>query len=228
MKTLPALLAGLILMAVPLAAAAGNSFEARCEADMKPHFVVRTFQADIRIDNTVASRVLNTRSIHAHSSQRMLGLTALQSRVEVAIDGPSLRDPGADRECVAPIIEVDLHYKPMDVFIAREFSPVSCPYRAVLEHEMQHVKIYRDNLPRIKELLEGALATRFGNAPLYARAGMGLDALTDHVDRWLRPLIQAELASVEAAQARLDTAEETSRLSAACWGDLAYRLGASL
>ena len=217
-----------ILALATLDAAAANvsEFERRCEKEMRPRIQISAFQADIRIDNTVGSKVLHSRAQHAYSGDQMLGMTALKSRVEIDIDGPALIDRAQARECVAPSISVTLSYHPMDVFIAREFSPVSCSYRAILEHEMQHVNRYRENLPRVEAMVREQLTKRYHDGPLYAASGMGLNVLQSDVDGWLRPMIQNALQKVEETQRELDTEEESARLSLACHGELAYNLGA--
>ncbi len=218
----------LALVGLPMATAAAaniSEFERRCEKEMRPHIQISAFQADIRIDNTVGSRVLHTRAQHVYGGDQMLGMTALKSRVEIDIDGPALVDRDLARECIAPLINVTLSYHPMDVFIAREFSPVSCSYRAILEHEMQHVQRYRDNLPRVEALVRAELSKRYRDGPLYAASGMGLNMLQADVDSWLRPMIQGEFRKIETLQHELDTEEESARLSLACHGELASNLG---
>lgn len=204
---------------------ADMSFQQRCEREMKPTLQVSLREFGYRIDNTVSSRVLNNRSAHNYAGELMLGMTALQSRAEVTIDAPALQDAGSGRECIAPRISVELSFAPMEVYVAREFSPASCSYRAILEHEMRHVKVYQTHLPRLDALVQAELGRRFGGHPLYAPSGKGIDLLDAYVDTSLRPLIKAELARIEALQAALDTQEETFRISSACRGELALNLG---
>lgn len=202
---------------------AKTPFEQRCERDMKPMLNVAARIVGFQIDNRVSSRVLNNRSMHNHAGQKMLGMTALQSRTEVQIDAPALADGGL--ECVAPRVTVDLQFPPIEVFIAREFNPASCSYREILAHEMRHVQLYREQLPKVADAVRAALETHFAQRPLYAAAGQGIERLQDEVDNWLRPLIQAELARIELSQQAMDTREESARLSLACQGELAENLG---
>lgn len=198
-------------------------FEQRCERDMKPRLQVNSRVFGFQIDNTVSSRVLNNRSLHTYAGQQMLGMTALQSRTEVQIDAPALADGGL--ECIAPRVSVELLFPRIEVFIAREFSPVSCSYREILAHEMGHVRLYQEQLPKVEATVRAALEARFAQRPLYAAVGQGIERLQDEVDTWLRPLIQAELAKIELFQKALDTREESARLSLACHGELAENLG---
>lgn len=213
-----------LLMLLPRPAVGQPSFELRCERDMRPRLDVLAHKPGFTVNNRLSSRTLHSTSKHAYSSDMMLGMTATSTRTEIDIDGPALSDPSGQRECIAPRISVQISYQPLDVFVARELHPASCPYRTVFEHEMQHVKIYVDNLPRIERLVREELAKRF-TGPLYAPARKGLAQLRDQVDTWLMPLIKAELAMVEAKQVALDSLDETERLSRACLGEVEKVMG---
>jgi len=208
------------------AAAAPTAFELRCQRDMKPVLEVHAHEAPVVVNNKLSTHVLLTRDSYGRAGQMMLGLTANTTRTEVVFDGPALLDQDAGRECVSPRIRVDLSYEPLHVYVAREFSEASCSYRAIYAHEMQHVELYRTQLPLVGQAVREALERRYGGAPLYAPAGHGLDRLADDVDNWLRPLIRAELASLRVLQRDIDSPEEEFRLSRACQGEAASRLGA--
>jgi hypothetical protein len=226
MRPVHALVATLLL---PCMAQAGidNSFEARCEREMKPVLEVRAHEASFDLSNAISSRVLNTRLTHASASQLALGMTAGTHRTEITLDGPGLRDQDGKRECMSPRIYVDLSYNPLQVFVAREFHQQSCAYRTVYAHEMLHVKLYRDNLPLIGRRVRAALEQRYGAHPIYLAAGAGLAQLEDDVDTWLRPLIRAELDALERQQALLDTPDESFRLSHSCLGEVEHEMGSS-
>lgn len=207
------------------AAGAGDlSFVQRCERDMKPHFEVSLSESGHRIDNSVSSRVLTNKSVHNTAGEFMLGMTALETHTSVLFDGPALGDKATGRECVSPRIAVELVVPRMSVYVAREFAPSSCSYRKILEHEMRHVALYREQFPHVAARVRAGLAGRFGDRPLYARHGAGLAALQAEVDQWLRPFIRSEIARMEVAQAAIDTPEESFRLYGACQGELASNL----
>lgn len=204
-----------------------DSFEQRCEREMLPKIEVHAHRPGFVVNNTVSSRVLNTRNDAVRVGQSMMGLTASSTRAEISIDGPGLADVASGRECIAPKIEVDLSYQPLDVFVAREFHPASCAYRAVFAHELQHVKVYADSLPVIERQVRAALEQRYGGRPLYAERGKALESLQAQIDGWLRPLIKAELAKVDQLQQALDGVDETEKLSHSCQGEVAHLMGSS-
>lgn len=216
------------MMARPaLAAAPAESFEQRCEREMLPSFQVSARLPGFVVHNTVSSAALNNRGAYNVAGQIMMGMTASSTIAEIDIDGPSLTDPAGARECIAPIITVQLSYQPLNVYVAREFHPASCSYRVVYAHEMQHVRVYMDNLPRLEQLVRNELVKRYAGRPLYAPRDQGLALLQRQIDTWLRPLIKEELGKVEAQQVALDSRDETELLSHACQGELSARLGSN-
>lgn len=220
----------LLLLLLPSATSAAppaNSFEQRCEQEMVASIAVHAHPPGFVVNNSVSSRVLNTRGHFARPGEAMMGMTASATRADISLDGPGLADVASGRECIAPKIEVDLSYQPLDVYVAREFHPASCSYRTVFAHEMQHVKVYADNLPSIERLVRDELVQRYSGRPLYAPRGKGLATLHAQIDGWLRPLIKAELAKVDLQQRALDTRDETERLSHSCQGEVANLMGSS-
>jgi hypothetical protein len=205
--------------------AAAQSFEQRCLSEIKPSFIIRSAHSGYRVDNTVSTKSLITRHIHASSGDITLGLTSATSRVQMDTDGKVLLDENSPRECLAPEIEVELRYLPLHVYVAREFNPAGCPYRTVLEHEMEHVHLYLENLPKVEQRIRAALEERYNGRPIFAPRGQALSALNEQLDHWLWPMIKAEMKQVERAQADLDSWDEQHRLSMACHGEVAYYVG---
>ncbi len=220
-------LALLSLALVAAAPAAAQTFEQRCESEMRPVIEVQTRQVGVVVNNGVSSRVLNTRSTYARSGNALLGMTASRTRADTFVGGPALVDRANGRECVAPRIMVELSYQPMDVFIAREFHPASCSYREVFAHEMLHVALYAETLPRIEQRVREELQRRYGGRPLYAPLDTGVATLHEQIGSWLPALLRAELATVEQQQRALDSPDENERLSHLCQGEITYLMGSS-
>jgi hypothetical protein len=229
-SVLVAILLLLLLLAVPGPARAmplPNPFEQRCEREMTPSINVRAKPPGFIVHNTVSSRVLSTRGAFSRPGDALMGMTASSTRAEIDIDGPALLDVAGARECIAPRISVELSYQPLDVYVAREFHPASCSYREVYAHELRHVRIYVENLPRIEQMIRSELARRYAGQPLYAPRGQGLSTLHEQIENWLLPLIKVELAKVEVQQQALDSRDEVERLSHLCQGEVASLMGSS-
>jgi hypothetical protein len=207
-------------------AAPRDDFEQRCLQQMRPSIRVSASTPTFVLNDNVSTRILSTRSRYASGTLSVMGMTASRTLADISIDGAAMLDADGARECIAPRIEVLLSFQPLDVYVAREFNRHSCAYRAVLEHEMEHVRIYAEQLARIERLIHGELVRRY-DRPLYAAAGKGVDTLHSQINGWLDPMIREELNKVETLQARLDTPEQTDRLSHACLGEVAYMMGSS-
>lgn len=204
-----------------------DSFEQRCEAQLRPSVRVTASPLRYVLNNKLSTRLLSNRAAYASSVHTIMGMTFSSTHADISLDGPALIDAAKGRECIAPRIEVELSFQPLEVFVAREFSPQSCAYREVLAHEMKHVKIYADNLTRIEGMVRSALARRYEDRPVYAPAGRGLATVQDDIDAWLGTMLREELAKVELMQVQLDGTDETERLSHACMGEVASMMGSS-
>jgi hypothetical protein len=221
MKTI-IFLASALAFALPVQAAESQgAFERRCESELKPVYDVKLQDFGYQVDNTVSSRVLNNRDLRSgYGGGKVLGLTTVQTRTEVLTNGKLLVDPKTGRECVAPVVEVAVQFPRIDVYVAREFSPVSCSFRYVLAHEMRHVQLYRDIQPRLREMIRDEMQKQLGAHPLYGKVGAGMHTVDEFVDNMLRPMIQAQLAQLEETQKQIDSDEEAYRLSSACQGEI--------
>jgi hypothetical protein len=227
--SLLALLLLILLFLLPrpvMSAPSVSQFEQRCEREMRPTFEVLARLNGFAVNNTVSSRVLNTRGTYTMAGQSMMGMTASSTRAEISIDGAALADQDSGRECIAPRITIELSYQPLDVYVARELHPASCSYREVYAHEMKHVRVYRENLPVIEQRVREELMRRY-TGPVYAQRNKGLAILHEQFESWLRPFLKAELAKVEVQQRALDSHIENERLSHLCQGEIASAMGSS-
>lgn len=237
-----ALVAALVLFFWPRSASAGvvegahkaaseavsaSGFEQNCEQSMRTSIKVSAAPTSYVLINNLSTQVLKTRGTYASASHSLMGMTSSRTRIDVAIDGATLVDRAHGRECIAPKIDVELRFEPLDVYVAREFPPQSCAFREVFKHEMQHVRIYTEQLQRIEGLVRSELLNRYQGHPLYTAEGDSLRILQEQIDGWLPALLHAEMAKVELMQQRLDQADETDKLSHACMGEVASMMGSS-
>lgn len=207
-------------------AATRTAFQARCEDTVGETLSVLTgVQNGYRIDNTIGFRGLtamkgSTPHQRVHRGQYVLGLTRTESRVSIKVGGRLLTDPASGYECIAPHIEIRLHYPPIVVYVSRELRPGSCAYEEVLAHEMRHLNTYLGYLPKAEARIRLALERRFEDKPLYARIGQAQNLLQREIDRGWMPYIKSEMAKVEALQAAIDSPQESARLGKVCGGEV--------
>jgi hypothetical protein len=196
-----------------------TAFQIRCEDTIpKTVSVVAARQQGYSIDQSVSYRRLT--QMGAMPNGVVLGLTQMKSRIEMHVSGPILQDPSTGYECIAPQVQVEIVYAPMVVYVAREFPQGTCAYRQILEHEMRHVQVYREHLPKAEAAVKIALRAAFQAEPLYAPSGSANILLQQKMsDGWMA-FIQGELNKVEERQALIDTAQEYARLGKVCGGEV--------
>ena len=197
-----------------------SDFQVRCENTLpKTVSVLSARQNGYSIDTHVSYRML-TRMGAPGSGDVVLGLTRMNSRVEMGLAGQILQDPSSGYECIAPQIKVALIYSPMKVYVGKEFPVDSCAYQEILKHELRHVQVYQEHLPKVEAIVRAALSKAFQAEPLYAPSGQAQMLLQQKInDGWIA-YIQAEMHKVEALQALIDTPQEYARLGKACNGEV--------
>lgn len=192
----------------------------------KPSVTIKRLEAPIALNTTYGYRSLtNLGSARARPGQQVLGLTRGNATARFASTTPVVVDARGRWECASPQIVLTYGFSPLTVYVAREFPPDSCAYKEIHEHEMRHVQTYQAHLADIEKTLTDTLNARFATgAPWRGPAGQAYDRLQSELnERWL-PYVQREIGKVDAAQARIDTVEEYTRVTNACDGQIAKRL----
>ena len=125
----------------------GSDFQVRVRIEIPP--------ARIRRDRSRAQ--LGEMKYHK-PTERILGM--MVSRIETDISSRFRARPAGSGLCFwIEDIEVVLRYSALDVFIASEYSPTSCPYKAVLAHEERHAEIARRHLHSYVQPIRSALSS---------------------------------------------------------------------
>ena len=200
-------------------AAAATAFQTRCEETIGTTVARLEVQDNgWSVDNSRSFRSLTAMKGQGHGY--VLGLTRTESRIVIGLEGKLLQDLKSGYECVAPVVNVKLSYVPIVVYVGSEFAPGSCPYEEILSHEMRHLKVYLDHLPKVEAVVRAALERRFIAKPLYAPAGQARALLQEEMDRRWMPFIKNEMARVDLLHAKIDAPQEYARLSKVCEGEV--------
>lgn len=211
----------LALLFVLAPASARTPFQAKCEDTIGASVSTFTLrQNGYRVDNSYSFHGLTQLKGNRLPGTYVLGLTRAESQVSIAAKGRMLSDPASGYECVAPRLEVDLTYRPIIVYVGREFAPGTCAYKEILAHEMRHLQAYTDFLPRAEKVVRAAFEKRFAGKPLYAPAGQARNLLQREIDIGWMQFIKNEMAKVEILQAAIDTPQEYARLGKVCAGEV--------
>lgn len=193
----------------------------RCDQLTKNTTVsIKSTEGDFKVKNNLPSMMLNHKGKLSYAGEYVLGLTALQKKTVINFQGEVWPDHPSGGECMAPSISIELIYDPMEVYIGSEFTPDTCIYNMVLDHEMEHVKLYRQSMKTTEDIIRRLLEQRFGGKTIYAPSGQARSLLASEIDQVWRPLIQSELAKVEIEQSKIDSDEEIIRLSWGCYGSV--------
>ena len=116
--------------------------------------------------------------------------------------------------------DVSLRYRRVDVFIAREYPVGSCQYKAVLEHEEEHVRVSRQNLeefaPRIRRALTSLLIPTGQQPAKVVSAAAARRNVKGISDELLQPIYKEMMASLVRAQKDVDSPVEYARVQRKC------------
>lgn len=218
-------LAGLLLFSVASAGAAADG----CESLPLPSVALKRFEEPVTKNFDYGYRALtNIGEGLGGGQQVVLGLTRGKAVVRVATKLPGYVDRSGRYECVSPQLAFSYGFSPMTVYVAREFPPGTCAYQEIYEHELRHVRVYRQHLVSIEKDIAATLERRFATgAPWRGPVGQAQSRLQKEVEeRWI-PYLQREIDRSRMDQKQIDTPEEYERVSNSCNGEIRKRLGRS-
>ncbi len=116
--------------------------------------------------------------------------------------------------------ELTIHHPSSDIYVAREYRRGTCPYRAVLAHERQHIRTSRElinrYIPRLRWVLT-SLRIPTGQRPVLVgspeQAKSEVRALMKDL---AEPLFREMAKALRAAQAKIDSPASYKRLFKQC------------
>ncbi len=190
--------------------------EAQQDRDFKVHVSLSIPSAPI--DHSLSASELTARTFHSADSQ-VLGL--MSPDLEITTASTHATQTRDDLVCFwLESIDVELTYKSIEVYIAREYKRGSCEYKAVLRHEREHLRIARDNLERFKPRVRAALTSLLIPTPDRPVQLKSADDAEEQYDalfqRILQPVYGEMLADLDAAQGKIDTPKSYARVRRKC------------
>ena len=107
---------------------------------------------------------------------------------------------------------------PMRVYVTSQYPQGTCPYEAIVQHELQHVDIYRSVLSsHLDDADRRIAAIVFGNGPVRGETkddvAAGIDAL---VERAVSEVVDEIAAESRQRNGVLDTVDNYMRVQSAC------------
>jgi hypothetical protein len=206
-----------VALAILAACDAVRPLSTVCEARLKPTEIhVIAAPVEYTTDTTVSSEEL-TKMGNAGSGRVVHGITHTNMRSSVTLGSNGMTNHLTGKHCLRPIIDVKLAFEPMVVYVSKEQQPGSCQFSTTMQHELQHVAVYRDFLTTAAEEIETKLRTDFGSRIFYfdseADAQAGIQTQTSER---VGPFVEQAMRLVEDKQAPLDTRAEYDRLERLC------------
>ncbi len=145
-----------------------------------------------------------------------LTLTELQFSMNISIN--TLARPGRGHCATVVAVEAELSYGDITIYVDRRYRKGSCQYLSVLEHENQHVSIFRDTLatyaPKVERRLNRAASKL---KPITAPSpGKAATRLQKKLQRDMKPLFKEINAVLDRKNDAIDTAQNYKREQARC------------
>jgi hypothetical protein len=197
------------------AVAEATSFEQSC--------VSQSYSATVTIAFDSALPIVEQRK-SAHELGRLMqavgymhiGLTQAVLQREFAVSLNGLVDPRDNHACGKPSIEIRLRYDPVRIYLASELDGNECAQEEVLDHELQHVRLYTLAVDRAAAQLRQEILASYNRAVLRGTEQQILKQVGREIrERWL-PRLDELLDQYEWQHDELDRADEN--ILAGCQG----------
>jgi hypothetical protein len=204
----------------------GPTWGDECDQLPKPSVSVQLLDEAVTLNTQYGYKELTHlgSALGPRPGKLVMGLTRGNAVVKFSSATPTRTERTGQWECASPQLTLTVGFRPMTVYVGKEFPAGSCAYNEIHQHELRHVKTYQSHLAKIKQDLGDTLNQRFATGgawrgPLgqtHARLQRELD------ERWL-PYVQRELRRVDADQELIDTPEEYERIANSCNGEIRKR-----
>ena len=168
------------------------------------------------VDTAALTRIADENGMPGLKSEIPYGLTIGRYDLEVTIETDAVRDgSGYCVELRAAHIEIGL--RQLDVLIDRRFAQGSCERQAVLDHENQHVEVFREAPRFYLATIERTLAS--GSFRLIVHAEdreAARAAFLSPITASVKPVFDAINGRARDGNARLDTPENYAAVFRRC------------
>ncbi len=211
-----------LLLLLPYGATWGDE----CERLPKPSVSVNLLEEAVTLNTQHGHKELAHlgSALVPKPGRLVLGLTRGNAVVQFSSTTPTYIEPTGQWECASPQLTLTVGFRPMTVYVGREFPTGSCAYNEIHQHELRHVKTYQTHLAKIKQDLGDTLNQRFATGGAWrGPQGQTRARLQRELDeRWL-PYVQRELRRVDTDQELIDTPQEYERIANSCNGEIRKR-----
>ena len=184
------------------AVAYATSFEQNCRSDSGSATVRIAFESALPIvDQSKSAHELGRLMAHA-GGYKHIGVTEALLQRQFALSLNGFVDPRSSQACGKPIIEMRLRYDPLRIYLASELDDNECAQEEVLDHELEHIRLYTSAVDRAAVELRQEILARYSRIVLRGTEHQILKQVEREIrERWLP---------------RLDVAPGSIRMAARC------------
>ncbi len=199
------------------AVAYATSFEQNCRSESGSATVRIAFESALPIvDQSKSAHELGRLMAHA-GGYKHIGLTEALLQRQFAISLNGFVDPRSSQACGKPIIEMRLRYDPLRIYLASELDDNECAQEEVLDHELEHIRLYTSAVDRAAVELQQEILARYSRTVLRGTERQILKQVEREIrERWL-PRLDSLLDQYEWQHDALDRVAAAHR-NAACYG----------
>ena len=149
---------------------------------------------------------------------QQIGLTRARPNYRLYVEGSASRDNRGQTCAVLTKARITITVPELDVYITNDYRKGSCLYKAVLTHELKHVKILRDGLDLMIDRMSKGLspAAAMAGVATGPNAEAALNQLKARVQKHMRPIFNAWQVESRRANAALDAKESFVSEDALC------------
>jgi hypothetical protein len=198
-------------------AAAPAPFEAQC-ADLPPsRFEVVETPLAWAEGETLSIDELTARGGYTPGIHMTFGLTTANFSSRMRLDLRTLDDSVARRACGTVDVRVELSMQPVSVHLAQELDVSRCARQATMEHELQHVEVFRQVLAEAARDLAAELPGAVGSGVQYGSSQVDLQQrVAARINDYLAEFIRGRRRLLDERQAAVDSPPEYARVKGAC------------
>ncbi len=147
-----------------------------------------------------------------------IGLTLTELKFRMKISVSAVARTGSGYCASVSKVEAELGYGDITVYVDKRYRKGSCQYRSVIEHENEHVAIFRSTLDRYAPRVEDRLTRAAENLkPVAANTpNRAAERLQNALQRQMKPLFKEMNKVLDRKNNNIDTPANYKREQARC------------
>ena len=220
----PAALLAAAAFAVILAPANGAVAKPRCSGTpSEPQVTLQTNPGKIVYDTSRSrAQIKRLKSVGGGVGRKRgwhpIGLTVSELKFQMEISVNVLSRSDTLHCATVNEVRAQLGFDQITVYVDKRYRKGSCPYRSILDHEHEHVNIFRNALAHYAPKVEARLTEAAARLkPVSARSvNRAAEKLQKALHRKMKSMFKTINATMDANNARIDTVDNYKREQARC------------